>query len=101
MAPYEREAILVLLDSLDRNAPATDRVALFAICAHLPAVNVCMAIGALGSRVTEYKTGVALAARYVFVKTAQWILRFVVIELRNIADRFPGSERVTVLAGHV
>jgi hypothetical protein len=41
---YQREAIHVLVDLLDRNVPAFHRMALFAVGSHLGFVNVCVAL---------------------------------------------------------
>jgi len=87
----------VLIDLLDRNVPALDRVTLFAVRAHLPLVNVSVAIGTLRSHVAEHRLRVALRAAHAFVHAAQRILRGVVIEFRNSPDGLPSSQGVTVL----
>src|SRR5579863_5991452 len=53
MRADQREAILVVLDGLYGDVPALHRVTLLAIRAHLPPVNVCVAVGALGAHVAE------------------------------------------------
>ena len=94
----QREAVQVLIDLLDRNIPALDRVALFAVGAHLPLVDVSMAIRTLRSHVAEHRLGVALRAAHAFVHAAQRIPRCVVIEFRNSPDGLPSTQSVTVLA---
>ena len=49
--PHQRETVHVLIDLLNCHIPALDRVALFAVCAHLPLVNVCVTGRALRSHV--------------------------------------------------
>lgn len=95
------EAIEVLTRLLQRNLPALDRVAGGAVCSELPLVNVRMAISALRSHVREDRTGVALHAGDLLVHAQERILRFVVIEFRLAADRFPTRECVAVVAGDV
>jgi len=57
----------VVLHRLDRNVPALDRVAIFAGSAHLSAMDVGVAIGALAAYVGEYWLGVALHTSHVLV----------------------------------
>ena len=101
MGSNQRKAIVVLLDGLDVDTPSLHGVALLAFRTHLAAMNISVTVGALGSGVAKYQACVALPASYILVKTAQGILRLIVIELRNIADRLPRCECMTVLAGHV
>lgn len=89
MGPDQREPIQVLVDLLDRNIPALDGVALFAVGTHLGLVNVRMALSALRSDIVENRLGVALRAGNALVHSAQRILGGVVIKLRNGADRLP------------
>ena len=49
--PNQREAIHVLIDLLNGDVPTLHRVALLAVCAHLPLVNICVTSGALRSHV--------------------------------------------------
>ncbi|MGZ4815676.1 MAG: hypothetical protein ACXVZV_09720, partial [Terriglobales bacterium] len=56
----EWEAILVLADGLDGNAPSLDRVALLAVGTHLAPVDIRVAIGALRAHVAEHKTVMTL-----------------------------------------
>ena len=101
MGPHQGKPVVVPLDGLDVDTPSLHGVALLALRTHLPAMDIRVTVGALGSGVAEYQARVALPAGYIFVKTAQGILRLVMIELRNIADRLPRCECMTVLAGHV
>ena len=81
----------MLIDLLDGDVPPLHRMALFAICAHLPLVNIGVTIRALRAHVGKHHLGVALRAGHALVQTAQRILCGVVIELRNRADRLPAA----------
>jgi len=97
----QREPVVMLLDLLDGNLPATDRVALLAICPQLPLVNVRVAVLAALPHVGEYRLDVTLHAGHGLVHTAERVARLIMVEFGNGADRFPSARRVTVLAGHV
>lgn len=99
MRTDQRESILMLLDLSHRNAPALYAVAVLAIGAHLPAMDVSVTIGARMANVGEQQLGVALRACHARVHAAQRVPSTVVIELRQVADGFPRRERVAVLAG--
>ena len=73
-------------------------MALLAVRAHLPLVNVRVAIRALRSHIAKDRLGVALRAANAFVHAAQRIFRCVVIEFRNCSDGLPSTQGVTVLA---
>ena len=98
MRPEKREAILVILHLLHRDIPSLHGVALGAIRAHLAAMNIGMAIGAVLADIREYRLNVARDAFHFFVHPAQGIAGFVVIEFRNSAYRTPGRCGVAVLA---
>jgi len=98
MGADQREPVEVLINLLNRNMPAPDRVALLAVRPHLPLVDVGVAVGALRPDIRKDHLGVALRAGHAFVQAAQGVLGGVVIEFRNGADRFPAAQRVTVLA---
>ena len=93
----QRKAIVVLLDLLDRDLPSADRVALLAVRAQLPLVNVGVAILAALSNVSENRPDVTFSATHRLMHAAQRIFCLVVIEFRNSSDRFPCARRVAVL----
>ena len=62
MRPGEREAIVVLLHLLDRNCPSPHRVALLAVGAELPFVNIGVTVLATLSHIRKHRLHVALAA---------------------------------------
>lgn len=97
----QREAVVVLLDLLDRNLPPADRVALLAIRSQLPSVNVRVTILASLSDFGEYRLDVTLRAGHRLVHAAQRVSRLIVIEFGNRADGSPSICRVAVLARHV
>ena len=97
---YQWKTILVILNRLDIGVPALDRVTGLAIRAHLSAMNVRMAIGALRSYIGKDRLGMALRAGHIRMHAAQRVFRFVVIEFGDRADGLPSSLRVAVLAGN-
>ena len=99
---YQGESIVVVLDCLDVDLPALDRVAALAIGAELAAVNVCMTLGALRACLAEHQVRVALRAGDFCVHPAQRIAGRVVIELRIRPYRLPAHVSMAVLArgGH-
>lgn len=97
--PKQREAVLMLMNRVERNVPALHRVALLALRSKLPAMYVGVAVGTFVANVGENQADVTLAAFHFFVHAAQRIFCPVVIKLRNIADGLPTGEAVAVLAG--
>lgn len=99
VASDQRKAVFMLPDRLKNDAPALHRVTGFAVRAHLAAMDISMAIRTMNSGVRENHLGVTLGAGHILVQPAQRILRFIVIEFRNGADRLPSHRSVAVLAG--
>lgn len=91
----------MVLDLLGLHFPATDRVALLAICPKLAAMNVSMAFRAQMADIRENWFGVTLGAGNTLVQPAQGEARRVVVKFRDGSDRLPTVERVTVLAGDI
>jgi len=85
------KTIDVLVDLLNRNIPALYGVALLAVSAHLPLVNVRVAVRALGAHVREDQLGVALRTAQALMHAAQGILRGVVIKFGNGPERLPSA----------
>ncbi len=94
------KAVLVTLNRLDVGVPALDRVAGLAVRAHLPAMNIRVAIRALAAYICKNRLGVARGASYVGVHPTQRVLRLVVIEFWDRADRFPSCLGMAVLTGN-
>jgi len=94
----QRKTILVVLYPLDGNIPAPHGVALRAIRAHLPLVNVRVALFAILAHIGEHRLEMALRALNFLVHLAQRIAGFVVIEFRNRTDRAPARSGVAILA---
>lgn len=101
MSPHQGEAVIVFLYPLRNDVPPFHGMALFAIGSHLAAMNISVAVGAIGSGVREHRFRMTLRARYSLVQATQRISRLVVIELRNCTDRLPSCRRVAVLAGNI
>lgn len=93
----ERKPVLVILNVSIGDLPAFCGVATFTIRAELAAMDIGMAIGAMGTYILENERGVALDAAYVLVHSPQRIAGVVVIELGDGADRLPTRVRVTIL----
>ena len=91
----------MFLYPLRNDVPPFHGMALFAIGSHLPAMNISVAVGAIGSGVREHRFRMTLRARHSFVQATQRISGLVVIELRNGADGLPACRRVAVLAGNI
>lgn len=98
MTSDQREPVLVLFRALSDQAPALDGVTLFTVRSHLPAMNVSMAIGAIGPNVCKDWLGMTLGTGNRLVLAAQWILGRVVIEFRNRSNGLPSHRGVAVLA---
>jgi hypothetical protein len=81
VSAYEREAVGVIANLL-RDLPSRNRVAAFAICAELTAMNVCVAICTVRACVLEDQACVALHAANFGVHAAQRISCLIVVELR-------------------
>jgi hypothetical protein len=97
----QREAIIVLLNILDRHLPSAHGVTLLAISAQLPLVKVSVAILATCAHVAEHWFHMALRTCDVLVHSPQRIMSLIVIKFRNSADGFPAIRGVTILAGYV
>lgn len=93
------EPVLVLLDVLNGDLPAFDRVALFAFGAQLPAMNISVAVSAGVADIGEDHFGVALSAGgQRRVQAAQGVAGFVVIEIRHRTNWLPTHARMARLA---
>jgi hypothetical protein len=98
VSPQERESILVILYLLDGNIPAEHRVTPRAIGPHLALVNIGVTVLTLLANVGKHRLDMALRALHFFVHSPQRILRFIVVELRDAADRAPSGSGVAILA---
>ena len=85
---------------LQRDLPALYRVAAFTVRAKLAAVDVGMAVGAMGAHILEDQTGMALGAGDLLMHAAQWVACVVVIELGIRPDGLPTGVTVALLAGN-
>lgn len=98
MSTEQRKTILVLLDLVDGNLPAINRVTLRAIGAKFSQVNIRMAIGAVLPDVGEDRLRMAFQTANFLVLPTQRISGFVVIEFQHRSYRTPGRRGVTVFA---
>jgi len=90
----------MFLDRLERYLPPKDRVALRAVGAKFPPVNVCVAVRAVPANVRKHRLHMALGAGDFLVHPAQRVSRLVVIEFRYRADRAPAGVGMTILTGN-
>src|SRR5215472_9218499 len=74
---------------------------LFAIRSKLAFVDVGVAVLATLSDVSEHRLRVELNARNGRMHSPQWILRLVVVELRDGANWLPCARGVAILAGDI
>ena len=96
MGSNQREAVLVVLNGLQRGLPAFDGVAIGAIGSKLATMDVGVAIGASRTYIFEHHAGVALAATHVLVHAAQRISGEIVIEFGVGTDGLPACIAMTV-----
>ena len=96
----QREAVIVLLDLLNGNLPAPNRVAGLAIGSQLPLMNVGVTVLAALSNVAKYRLDMALSAGDGLVHAAQRVARPVVVEFWNGSNRLPPACGMAVLARH-
>lgn len=101
VCPEKRKTILVFANRTQRYHPPIHGVALFALGAHLPSMDIGVTIGALVSYIREHQVHVTLRAANVLMHSPQWIPRLIVIKLRNVANRLPARKGVAVLARDV
>lgn len=97
MSPGEREPVVVILDLLHRNLPASHGVALLAVGAELTAVNIGVAILAALADVAEHHLGVTLSAGYRLVHAAKRITSLIVIKFGDRSDRPPSGRCMAIL----
>lgn len=95
----QRKPVFVVPRQLQGDVPPFHGVTLFT-APHSSAMDVCMAVGATGSRVRKHWFGMALRATHALVQAAQGKARFVMIEFRHGPNRFPPYRCVAVLAGN-
>ena len=94
----QREAVGVSLNLFDCNLPSVHGVALFAIGSKLALVDVGMAVGAFLTDVGEDWFDVALGAGDALVHATERIAGLAMIKLGDVADRFPSTLSVAILA---
>ena len=91
--------VLVLAHALQNDIPTLHCMTLLTVCAHLAAMDIGVAVSAVGAGIGEHRLGVALGAGDTHVHSAQRISGRIVIELGDSANRLPADRSVAVLAG--
>ena len=97
----QREEILMIANLFLGSKPALDDMALGAIGAEFPQMNVGMAIRAISPDFGENHFGVALLAGKSPVASPKRITGLVVIECKNCPDGSPGGGNVATVARHL
>lgn len=98
MCPDQRKPILVIPDSVQRDLPAPNGVALLAVGAHLAAMQVGVAVRALLADIGEDEAGMARRAVQLLMHAAQRIAGLIVVELGDRADWLPTRVGMAVFA---
>lgn len=97
MSAEQRETVLMVLNVLDRDAPALDGVTFLTARSKLPAMKVRMAVRALRAYARENWIRVAGLAVEFCVCAAKRKSGFLVAEIRETPYGLPASFRVTAL----
>jgi len=98
MRSNQRKEVHMIADLLLRSEPTLGDVALGAIRAKLPQMNIGMAIGTILANIRKDRLGVTLRARELFVSAAKGKFCSIVLELRFGANRAPASSRMAIFA---
>ena len=101
MRSGQRKTIVVILNLLYRDLPASHRVALFTIRAQLASMNIRMAILATLSDVVKHRLHVTLGAGHGLMHTEQRITCLIVVEFGNRSNGLPGICSMAVLTGDI
>lgn len=94
----QRETILMLIDGMNGDLPATHLMAKLTLRSVSPPVNVGVAILAIVTNIGKYRVDVAFLAADVGMHAAKWKRSFAVIEFRLASNRPPRRNRVAFLA---
>jgi hypothetical protein len=98
---HQRHTVVVLLNLLHGDLPSFDCVTLFAIGAQLAPMNVSVTVSTSLANVGKHRLDVALRTRYRLMHPPEGIPRLAMIEFRYVANWFPSTQRVAILAGNI
>jgi hypothetical protein len=101
MASHQGETVVVFPHPLYDDVPSFDCMALCAVRPHLTAMNVGMAVGTVRSGIRKHRLGMTLGTSHSLMQAAKRVVRLVMVELRECANRFPASGRMAVLARNI
>ena len=99
MRAHQRKTVLVLLHVFDGNLPPFHRMAALALAAHLAAMNIGVAVGALISHIGEDHFHVALGAGHRSMHSTQRIRGLAMVEVGHRPDGLPAQAGVALLTG--
>jgi hypothetical protein len=101
MRPDQREAVLMLIDVVDRDLPSGVAMAEIALGGVLSAVDIRVAVLTLIAYFREHQVTVAILATNALVHPAQREASLPMIELQNVTKGFPTLRGMAVLAGYL
>ena len=98
MRANQREEVRMVADLILRSAPTLGVVALRAIRAKLPQMNIGMAIGAIPADIGKDRLRVTLRACHFLMSTGEGELGSIVVEIGIAANRAPAGSRMAIFA---
>jgi hypothetical protein len=82
MCAQQRKAVGMLAHTLLGRSPSSHGVTTLAVCSHLSAMNIGVAVGAVLPYFAEHQIRMALNTTNLLVPAAQRVTSFVVVKLR-------------------
>ena len=98
MRTNQREEVRMVADLRLGSAPTLGVVALCAIRAELPQMNIGMAIGAIPADIGKDRLSMTLRACHFFMSTCEGELGSIVVEIWIPANRAPAGSRMAIFA---
>ena len=94
------KAVLMFIDGMNRDLPATDPVTEVTLRSVFPPVEVSVTILAITAHVGEHRIDVTFLATHAYVKATQGIPDPVMVKIRLREDRFPRRRRMTLVTSN-
>ncbi len=101
MRPNQREAVLMLIDVVDRDLPSDVAMAEIALGGILSAVDIRVAVLTLIADFREHEVTVAILATNALVHSTQRETGLAMFELQNVTKRLPTLRSMAILAGYL
>lgn len=99
MRPDEREAVLMLIDVVDRHLPSGVAVAQITLGSIFSPMDIRVAVLTLISDFGEHQVGMTILTTNALVHPTQSEASLAMIELKNATKRFPTLRSMAILAG--